>query len=103
MRAERESARMVLEVVELSVSDDGERIIARGLARTGGWTQPKLVFAEQTGDTSRYRFIATAPTGLVTQALERIDADIAIGALPSGTKRLEVEAERGALVLDLRN
>ena len=101
VRAERDTTRTILEVVELTLSEDGERIIARGLARTGGWTEPRLVLAEQSGDVSRYRFVAIAPTGLVTQALERIEAEISTDALPEATARIEVAGERGVVALDL--
>jgi hypothetical protein len=84
-----------IEAVKLSVS-------GHGAVRTGGWTEPQLIPSSartDTGDNSdvvtvHFDFVATKPTGIVTQAITPIAAETTCPAPGTGkTLRVVVHAE----------
>jgi len=56
-------------------------ITARGMTRTGGWTDAQLVLDEEASKGIRlvYRFMAVRPTGMATQAFTPIEASVSYG------------------------
>jgi hypothetical protein len=69
-------------------------IHAYGKVRTGGWTDAELVATKGTSSTLVYSFVATKPTGTVTQDILPIDAEKTTGPLlPPFPKRVKVNAE----------
>jgi small ligand-binding sensory domain FIST len=77
-------------------------VIAKGTVRTGGWTEPELKPSEQSFEDSggpdvetvHLDFVATKPTGIVTQAITPIAAQRSYPAPASGkTLRVVVHVE----------
>jgi hypothetical protein len=95
--------RLIYEVRSLALTEEGDQIIAQGATRTGGWSDPRLVLEEQEGEEARYRFVAVQPAGLVTQAIEPIEARMDLSELPGGTRQVTVISERGTATLRLND
>ena len=67
---------------------------AKGSVRTGGWTDPKLVQTSKTVTTLTFSFVATPPTGIVTQMITPIAATVTTGPLlPPFPTKVKVAAE----------
>jgi len=84
--------------VNLSVSGAAKiKVSATGTVRTGGWTEGELIPSSARGEkkddadtiTLNFDFVATKPTGGVTQALESIKAETTCPA-PGAGKKLKV-------------
>lgn len=75
-------------------------IVAKGQVRTGGWSDAELkplqTFAPE-GDTMSFTLVAKppAPDMMVIQAIQPIEARLAIDPLPEGLKTIRVMAETG--------
>jgi hypothetical protein len=69
-------------------------IHAYGRVRTGGWTDAELVAAKGTASTLAFRFVATKPTGIVTQMITPIEAEKTTGPLlPPFPHKVKIIAE----------
>lgn len=92
-----------IEAVELSVSGAEKiKVSSSGAVRTGGWAEPQLIPSSaptDTGDNSdvvtvHFDFVATRPTGIVTQAITPIAAETTCIAPGAGkTLKVVVHAE----------
>jgi hypothetical protein len=56
-------------------------IHAYGRVTTGGWTDAELVATKGTASMLAFRFVATKPTGIVTQMITPIEAEKTTGPL----------------------
>ena len=87
-----------VDAVTLSVAGAAKiKVVAKGTVRTGGWADPQLVPSARPADaasrsdivTLHFDFVATKPTGIVTQALSPITAETSCPA-PGADKTLKI-------------
>ena len=83
-----------IKAVKLSVSGAAKiKVSATGTVRTGGWTQPQLIPSSGRADTGEnsdvvtrhFDFVATKPTGFVTQVITPIAVETTCPAPGDGT------------------
>jgi hypothetical protein len=74
-------------------------INADGEVRTGGWEGGELLADHSTRAMLVYRFVATPPTGIVTQAITPIHAS---KTAKSRAKKVKVIAQTNEMVVDVR-
>ena len=89
-------SRRVYDVNAVTAKLNGNRITvnAQGNVRTGGWTGAKLVRTGKTSTTLTFSFVATPPTGMVTQMITPIAATTITGPLlPPFPTKVKVVAE----------
>jgi len=71
-------------------------ITANGHARTGGWSELRLVLDEEASEGIHlvYRFEGTRPTGMATQAITPVSASVSYGPwVDRAAREIEVIAE----------
>ena len=88
--------RRVYKVSDVTAKLSGNQMTvdAKGSVRTGGWTAPKLVRISKTASTLTFSFVATPPTGIVTQMITPIAATVTTGPLlPPFPTKVKVVAE----------
>ena len=84
-KVDRVTAKMVANTVVIH---------AYGRVRTGGWTDAELVATKGTASTLAFRFVATKPTGIVTQMITPIEAEKTTGPLlPPFPRKVKIIAE----------
>jgi len=93
--------RAIFDLQAISLRHEARTIQVQGRTRTGGWTDPSLVIVAEAGGEVCLSFVATPPTGLVTQALAPVEASFPISELPDGTQTVTVLSERTALSIDI--
>jgi hypothetical protein len=96
---------MSVNSVVLSLAPDRSAltIMATGTVRTGGWSEPQLVAhdEEPVDGILHFEFVAVAPDGPVTQALEPVTVTLTIDPLPEGVSAVRVVAEENEVVQEL--
>ena len=88
--------RRVYTVSEVTAKLSGNTITveATGSVRTGGWKDPKLVQTSNASGTLTFAFVATPPSGMVTQMITPISAKVTTGPLrPPFPSKVKVLAE----------
>jgi hypothetical protein len=71
-------------------------ITVRGVVRTGGWTNLRLVEVagvDNRADIKSYKFVATSPAGAATAALQRAETVLRVDSLPAAVKTIRVVSE----------
>lgn len=96
-----ERQRSIFELQAISLTENAQTIHVVGRVRTGGWSDPRLLVVGEASGTVCLRFVATPPTGLVTQALEALEASLPRSELPEGTRTVTVLSERNRLSIDI--
>jgi hypothetical protein len=90
---------------QVSVSNPPQVVVtARGMVRTGGWSQPRLApLGGPVDGVLSFRFEAQgpAPGAMVTQVISPIEAVTTIAPLPEGVKKIRIVAETNELVQPL--
>ena len=77
-------------------------IHAEGRVPTGGWTGGELVATKGSATTLAFRFVATKPTGIVTQGFEPIKADKTTGPLlPPFPRKVKVIAAHNSKTVSI--
>jgi hypothetical protein len=79
-------------------------IHAYGHVRTGGWTDGELVATKGTARTLVFRFVATPPTGEVTQEIRPIDAEKTTGPLlPPFPTKVKIISETNSKTVTIKH
>jgi phenylpyruvate tautomerase PptA (4-oxalocrotonate tautomerase family) len=97
---EAEKAALIASVESITVrslqtAPEQIQVEARGMASTGGWTKPQLRKKGEKDGVYIFEFVAQRPTGIVTQALTKIEASTTF-AKPADIREVQVVAKNNS-------